>query len=89
MKRVFLTEEFARDLERMARRGNKPARAHTLITYIRVNGQAPASADPHKLKGEWLGHWECHIGFDWLLIYIIEDKRIVLRRTGTHDDLFG
>ena len=37
-----------------------------------------------------VGHRECHIQPDWLLIYRIEDDVLVLTlaRTGTHSDLF-
>jgi len=45
----------------------------------------------HDLSGDWVGHRECHILPDWLLIYRIEDDVLVLTlaRTGTHSDLFG
>ena len=43
------------------------------------------------MTGNWVGHRECHILPDWLLIYRIEDEVLVLTlaRTGTHSDLFG
>ena len=39
----------------------------------------------------WVGHRECHILPDWLLIYRLEAEVLVLTlaRTGTHSDLFG
>ena len=45
----------------------------------------------HDLSGDWVGHRECHILPDWLLIYRIEDNVLVLTlaRTGSHSDLFG
>ena len=45
----------------------------------------------HALTGDWIGHRECHIQPDWLLIYRIEDHVLVLTltRTGTHSDLFN
>ena len=45
----------------------------------------------HDLSGDWVGHRECHILPDWLLIYRIEDDVLVLTlaRTGSHSDLFG
>lgn len=45
---------------------------------------------PHKLKGNYSRHNECHILPDLLLIWM-EDKTsmtITLVRTGTHSDLF-
>jgi len=49
---------------------------------------------PHKLKSNWKGYMECHIGnisSDWLLIYKINKKKRTLKlaRTGTHSELFG
>ncbi len=40
---------------------------------------------------KWIfnGRRECHIEYDWLLIYKIEGTRIVFERTGTHADLFS
>ena len=45
----------------------------------------------HELTGDWVGHRECHIQPDWLLIYRIEDNVLVLTlaRTGSHSDLLG
>ena len=45
----------------------------------------------HALTGDWIGHRECHILPDWLLVYRVEDDVLVLTlaRTGTHSDLFG
>lgn len=44
--------------------------------------------DDHPLRGEWIGHRECHLKPDWLLIYRIEGDEITFERTGTHSDLF-
>lgn len=45
----------------------------------------------HALTGTWIGHRECHIQPDWLLIYRLENDLLVLTlaRSGTHSDLFG
>ena len=42
----------------------------------------------HKLKGDFVGYWECHIEPDWLLIYKKTATEIFLVKTGTHSDLF-
>ena len=42
----------------------------------------------HKLKGEYVGYWECHIEPDWLLVYKKTETHIYFARTGTHSDLF-
>ena len=51
----------------------------------------PEKNRDHALTGDWVGHRECHILPDWLLVYRIEDDVLVLTlaRTGTYSDLFG
>ncbi|GHV38502.1 addiction module toxin, RelE/StbE family [Spirochaetia bacterium] len=45
----------------------------------------------HPLIGDYIGFRECHILGDWLLIYVVDKKQLILTasRTGTHSDLFG
>ncbi len=51
----------------------------------------PIAMKPHKLKGNYKNHWECHIRPDTLLIWLQFDeptKTINLIRIGSHSDLF-
>ena len=61
------------------------------IVYKLANGQQlePKYKD-HKLHGKYKEYRECHIENDWLLIYKIEDDKLILTLTdtGTHSDLF-
>jgi mRNA interferase YafQ len=43
------------------------------------------------LHGNYEGFRECHVQPDWLLIYAIDNGRLILTasRTGTHSDLFS
>jgi mRNA interferase YafQ len=61
-----------------------------VITTLTTDGKLPQSFKPHKLKGKYLGLWECHIQPDWLLIWDQDDsiRLISLIRTGSHSDLF-
>ena len=45
----------------------------------------------HGLVGNYAGFRECHISPNWLLIYAIDNKQLILTasRTGTHSDLFA
>ena len=51
----------------------------------------PDKNKDHDLSGDWVGHRECHILPDWLMVYKIDESVLVLTltRTGTHSDLFG
>ena len=41
----------------------------------------------HNLKGKLTGKRECHIGFDWVLVYEVVGDAIKLLRTGTHAEV--
>ena len=62
-----------------------------VIAMLAMGETLPDKHKDHALTGNWVGHRECHILPDWLLIYRIEDEVLVLTlaRTGTHSDLFG
>ncbi len=61
-----------------------------VIELLEENGEIPDKYKTHKLIGNYKGCLECHIKFDWLLIWLQNDtnKEIELYRTGTHTDLF-
>ena len=62
-----------------------------IIRALSRGDTLPEKNKDHALSGDWIGHRECHIQPDWLLIYRIENDILVLTlaRTGTHSDLFG
>lgn len=45
----------------------------------------------HDLQGDFDGFRECHIAFDWVLVYYYEDDILVLTLydTGTHAQVLG
>lgn len=42
----------------------------------------------HPLTGNWIGHRECHVKPDILLIYKSDDTTLFLERLGSHSELF-
>ena len=62
-----------------------------IIRKLASGEQLPEKNRDHALTGNWVGHRECHIQPDWLLVYRIENDLLVLTlvRTGTHSNLFG
>jgi mRNA interferase YafQ len=88
MKSLRLGGAFKKDLKRLTRRGYDRERLDLVVQALREGRSLPAPVRPHPLKGEWKGHWECHITPDWLLIYKFSENEVVLARTGTHSDLF-
>jgi mRNA interferase YafQ len=43
----------------------------------------------HELKGDFCGIRECHIAYDLLLLYQIDETDLILLNIGSHSDLFG
>ncbi len=86
---VFLTSRFKRDLKRAVKRRKNIDELERIIDLLQSATPLPDKNDDHQLTGEWLGHRECHIGPNWLLIYKTTETELILTRTGTHSDLFG
>jgi mRNA interferase YafQ len=82
------TRQFERDLQRASRRG-KNVDKFKIVARTLLAGQAldPLHRD-HRLAGNYAGRRDCHIESDWLLIYKIEEQRLIFERMGTHADLF-
>lgn len=85
------TTQFKKDFKLAMKRSMKIELLEEVIAMIAMGETLPDKHKDHALTGNWVGHRECHILPDWLLIYRIEDEVLVLTlaRTGTHSDLFG
>jgi mRNA interferase YafQ len=60
-----------------------------MLLLIANEGPLPPEYRDHELTGDWKGFRECHIGGDFLLVYLLrEDGAIIFTRAGTHADLF-
>lgn len=83
------TSVFRRDLKKAKKRGLDLSLLDEVVTAIQYGDKLPEKNKDHELTGNWVGHRECHIQPDWLLVYrIVEDTLILsLVRTGTHSDL--
>ena len=82
------TKQFGKDVKRSEKRGKNLEKLKILVrTLLKDERMDPLQRD-HKLVGNYQGRRECHIETDWLLIYKIEQERVILERTGTHSDLF-
>ena len=85
------TTQFKKDFKLSMKRGLKIELLEEVIAALAMGEMLPEKHKDHALTGNWVGHRECHVLPDWLLIYRIEDEVLVLTlaRTGTHSDLFG
>ena len=85
------TTQFKKDYKLAKRRGMNITLLKDIVTKLANGEPLDARHKDHPLSGDWIGHRECHIQPDWLLIYRIEDNVLVLTlaRTGSHSDLFN
>lgn len=85
------TTQFKKDFKLAMKRSMKIELLEEVIAMLAMGETLPDKHKDHALTGNWVGHRECHILPDWLLIYRIEDEVLVLTlaRTGTYSDLFG
>ena len=88
---VKFTTQFRKDYKLAMKRGLKIELLERVIMLLAAGEALPEKNKDYALTGNWVGHRECHILPDWLLVYRVEDDVLVLTltRTGTHSDLFG
>lgn len=90
MLKVRYSAKFKKDFKAIVKRGYDVSLLEIVIDILRNEKELPEKYCDHPLKGDFIGHRECHITPDWLLIYKKENDMITLSltRTGSHSDLF-
>ena len=87
---IIQTSKFKQDLKTAIKRGYDISLLESVVNKLSNGEKLPEHNRDHSLVGNYKGCRECHITPDWLLIYKISKKELVLllNRTGTHADLF-
>jgi len=90
MLKVRYSSKFKKDFKAIVKRGYDISLFEEVLALLRQEKALPQKYLDHALKGDYIGHRECHITPDWLLIYKKENDMITLSltRTGSHSDLF-
>jgi mRNA interferase YafQ len=88
MRTPLYTRQFERDLRKAAKRGKNLEKLKIIVRTLIVGWKLDPLHRDHQLVGNYVGRRECYIEGDWLLIYKIEEERIIFERTGSHADLF-
>ena len=92
MKRdIVWTTQFKKDYKLALKRNMDIELLDNIIRALSRGEILPEKNKDHSLSGDWVGHRECHIQPDWLLVYRLAADVWVstLSRTGTHSDLFN
>ena len=89
--KIAWTTQFKKDYKLSIKRHLNIDLLDDVIRKLARGEELPPKNRDHALSGDWVGHRECHIQPDWLLIYRIDGDVLVLTlsRTGSHSDLFG
>jgi mRNA interferase YafQ len=85
---LLTTTAFERDLKRVGKQGKDLDKLENVVNLLQQQQPLPTRCRPHPLRGNWIGHWDCHIEPDWLLLYKLTNTELTLVRTGSHSDLF-
>jgi len=86
--RLLTTAAFEKDVRRIRKQGKDLDKLEAIVDLLQQQEQLPPRCRPHPLRGDWTGHWDCHVAPDWLLLYKLTEKELVLVRTGSHTELF-
>ena len=88
---IVWTTQFKKDYKLALKRHLDIDLLDDVIRCLARGETLPEKNKDHALTGDWVGHRECHILPDWLLVYRIDDDVLVLTlaRTGSHSELFG
>lgn len=90
MLEVRFKKSFVKDSRIQEKRGKNLKKLRDVVKMLQENKPLPPKYKDYPLVGNWIGHRECHIEPDWLLVYKIEKNELilVLCHTGTHSDIF-
>ena len=82
------TRQFEKDLKLTRRRGKNLEKFKIIARTLLAGQPLDTIHRDHQLVGNFVGRRDCHIESDWLLLYKIDELRLIFERTGTHSDLF-
>ncbi len=87
--RVIFSKKFVKALKRLQGSGSfDNSDLRKIVEILSSGSELPKNFKDHALKGTWEGFRECHIEFDFLLIYRIKDEELGLADIGSHSELF-
>ncbi|MCM1056493.1 MAG: type II toxin-antitoxin system YafQ family toxin [Firmicutes bacterium] len=90
MLKIRYHTSFKKDYRKAVKRGYDIGLMEDIICKLAKGEKLPEKNNDHPLSGDYIGCRECHITPDWLLVYEVDNKELILylTRTGTHSDLF-
>ena len=89
MLRLETTAKYRRDRKLMKKQGKDLSLLDAIIVKLQEQKVLETKHCDHPLSGKFSKLRECHITPDWLLVYSVDNNRLVLTasRTGSHSYL--
>lgn len=87
MKEIRFSTKAKKDLKKYRNDTLKTEALFAVLHNLALGKTLPSSYKVHYLLGEYKGCMECHIGSDFLLIWLDEES-IEVVRIGSHSELF-
>jgi mRNA interferase YafQ len=84
----YFINQFKKDIKRAEKRRYNLDEIYDVIVDIIFEIPLPDRCRPHNLSGDLSPYTECHALNDVLLLYEIDEEKVVFARLGTHSDLF-
>ncbi len=90
MKRIDYSTKAKKDLKRYRHDTNKMRQLFDILTLLAQGEPIPVQFKPHVLSGNYKNCMECHVGIDFLLVWVdSEADKIYIVRIGSRAELFG
>ncbi len=88
MLKPIYTTRFEKDLKKAQKKNKDILKLKEILSKLTKEIKLDSKHRDHKLTGNFVTRRECHITPDWLLIYKIDNGKIIFERLGSHSDLF-
>lgn len=82
------SKKFKRDVKKFEHQKSAMIDLRNIIEHLLKEEPLDNKQCDHSLSGNWVGHRECHVKPDMLLIYKTDDECLFLERVGSHSELF-
>ena len=89
MLETFFEKSFLNDYKTLKKKHYKIEKLDIVIKLLQTEQTLPNKYKNHFLKGNMQGLQDCHIESNLVLIYKIENNKLILSRVSTHDDIFN
>ena len=89
MLQLVRKSRFKKDFKKLLSSGKDLGKLASVVRTLQAQEALPERNRDHALTGNYIGHRECHVSPDWLLVYQTTETELILVRTGSHSELFG